>query len=154
MNLSPIFLHLIKLCISDTARFIQPREVARNYDCDYVLIDTSPGIRYWSINALALVDALFLTLKFGEVDIDGTGKMASDIYGSFTKFGAKSYLLLSRVGGYCVPNTLIIPHSHGNLEDAVIVPQIDEKDLGSILPKEVLKELISAIPCYCDIQFN
>jgi hypothetical protein len=36
----------------------------------------------------------------------------------------------------------------------VIVPQIDEKDLGSILPKEVLKELISAIPCYCDIQFN
>jgi chromosome partitioning protein len=80
--------------------------------------------------------------------------MASDIYGSFTKFGAKSYLILSRVGGYFVPNTLIIPHSHGNLEDVVTVPQIDEKDLGSTLSKEVSMELISAILCYYDIQFS
>src|SRR2546422_1217213 len=56
-------------------KFIQLREeLASDFDCDYVIIDTSPGIRYWSINSLAIADTLFLTLKFGDLDIDGTRK--------------------------------------------------------------------------------
>ena len=39
-----------------------------------MVLDTSPGVRYWSLNALALSDILFLTLKMGDVDIDGTKK--------------------------------------------------------------------------------
>jgi chromosome partitioning protein len=136
-------------------KFIQLREeLISDYDSDYVIIDTSPGIRYWSINSLAIADTLFLTLKYGDLDIDGTVKMANDIYGSFTKFGAKSYLLLNRVGGYCVPNTLIIPHVHGGTEGAVTVPQWDESELGKNLAHNVSMDLISAIPCYCDIQFS
>src|SRR5919109_2382222 len=88
-------------------RFILMREqLISNYDADYIIIDTSPGIRYWSINALAVADTLFLTLKMGDLDIDGTRKMAEEIYGSFTKFGAKSYLIMNRVAGYCVPNPI------------------------------------------------
>ncbi|MCI0562625.1 MAG: AAA family ATPase, partial [Nitrososphaera sp.] len=61
-------------------RFIQLREeLLMDYGSDYVIIDTSPGIRYWSINALAIADTLFLTLKFGDLDIEGTRKMANDI---------------------------------------------------------------------------
>lgn len=136
-------------------KFMLLREdLISEYNSDYILLDTSPGIRYWSINSLAIADTLFLTLKLGDLDIDGTRKMASDIYGSFTKFGAKSYLLLNRVGGYCVPNTLIIPHSGGRSEGAVALPQYDEDDLGRTLSHEVSMDLISAIPCYCDIQFS
>lgn len=134
-------------------KFIRLKEeLISEYDCDYIIIDTSPGIRYWSINSLAVADTLFLTLKFDELDIEGTRKIANDIYTSFTKFGAKSYLLLNRVGGYCVPNALILPDS--NSEDAVMVPQWNEKDLSKSLSEEVKMELISTIPCYCDIQFS
>src|SRR3712207_2168359 len=78
-----------------------------DYESDYVILDTSPGIRYWSINSLAIADILFLTLKFGDLDIEGTIKMANDIYGSFSKFGSKSFLLLNLVSGYCIPRTYL-----------------------------------------------
>jgi chromosome partitioning protein len=137
-------------------KFIQLREeLISDYDSDYIIIDTSPGIRYWSINSLAIADTLFLTLKFGDLDIVGTKKMASDIYSSFTKFGAKSYLLLNRVGGYCVPHTLLRPqHSHGDGSETITVPQENESNFGEMVSQEVGMDLISAIPCYCDIQFS
>jgi len=136
-------------------KFIQLREeLASDFDCDYVIIDTSPGIRYWSINSLAIADTLFLTLKFGDLDIDGTRKMANDIYTSFTKFGAKSYLLLNRVAGYCVPNTLVLPRSMQRSEGAVSLPQFNEEEVAANLSKDVSMDVISAIPCYCDIQFT
>lgn len=131
-------------------RFIQLRdELFSEYDCEYVILDTSPGIRFWSINSLAVADKLFLTLKFGELDIEGTKKLASDIYAKFTEIGAKSYVLLNRVGGYCVPH---IPASHS--AEAINVPQSDESDLISTISIEVGLKPISAIPCYCDIQFS
>ena len=93
-------------------RFILLREqLISLHDADYIIIDTSPGIRYWSINALAVADTLFLTLKMGDLDIDGTRKMADEIYGSFTKFGAKSYLVMNRVAGYCIPHDIISDHN-------------------------------------------
>ena len=56
-------------------RFILLREqLISSYDSDYIVIDTSPGIRYWSINALAVADILFLTLKMGDLDIEGVLK--------------------------------------------------------------------------------
>ena len=150
-------------------RFVQLREdLISDYECDYVILDTSPGIRYWSINSLAVADVLFLTLKYGDLDIEGTIKMAKDIYGSFTKFGSRSYLLLNRVAGYCVPRSLALDsqsakknndhdnnstHSH---EESLI----ELRALGSELPSDSFLsdqtkiEMISAIPCYCDIQFK
>lgn len=132
-------------------KFIQLREeLISDYNSDYIIIDTSPGIRYWSINSLAIADTLFLTLKAGDLDVDGTRKMANDIYGSFTKFGAKSYLLLNRVGGYCVPHALAAPRHH-RAEEIAMPPQ---EESNSSLAREVAMNLISAIPCYCDMQFS
>jgi chromosome partitioning protein len=134
-------------------RFIQLREdlISEN-DCDYLIMDTSPGIRYWSINSLAIADTLFLTLKFGDLDIDGTKKMANEIYRSFTQFGAKSFLLLNRVAGYCMPNSDAgTKHREFGANESGL---IDASDYGGLLAKEVNMDLISAIPCYCDIQFS
>ena len=46
-------------------------QLVSDYDADYVLVDTSPGIRQWSINVLAVADILLLTLKMGDLDVDG-----------------------------------------------------------------------------------
>src|SRR5437899_4977214 len=134
-------------------KFILLREqLISEYGVDYIIIDTSPGIRYWSINALAVADILFLTLKMGDLDIDGTKKMADDIYGSLTKFGAKSYLILNRVAGFCVPHAMTRPTS-GNTA-RVVIQQANESDVSSRISKTVGMDVISAIPCYCDIQFS
>src|SRR5215203_7093788 len=145
-------------------RFVQLREdLMSDYESDYVILDTSPGIRYWSINSLAVADVLFLTLKFGDLDIEGTIKMANDIYGSFTKFGSKSFLLLNLVSGYCIPRTYlqgsqstIKSNSSVPAEGTPIQIQTFEKELGSdtFLTDQTKMELISTIPCYCDIQFQ
>jgi chromosome partitioning protein len=155
-------------------RFILLREqLISLHDADYIIIDTSPGIRYWSINALAVADTLFLTLKMGDLDIEGTRKMAEEIYGSFTKFGARSYLVMNRVAGYCVPIHLTThqaegpqfpprtfgygsatPHTHG---DGSIITEQQKKEstvIANSLASEVRMDVISAIPCYCDIQFS
>jgi chromosome partitioning protein len=141
-------------------------QIISNYDADYIIIDTSPGIRYWSINALAVADTLFLTLKMDNLDIDGTRKMAGDIYSSFSKFGAKSYLVLNRVVGYCTPPptiTMYVANSSpcpsqttstaGSSHNKIIAIQQHE-DVGKILSEDVGMEIICSIPCYCDIQFS
>jgi chromosome partitioning protein len=121
-------------------------------NADFVIIDTSPGIRYWSINTLAVSDIVVLTLKMGDLDIDGTKKMAQEIYGAFTKFGTLCYLLLNRGPGYCSipesqhnPVTNTIGKHHGN------PIQYDSlEDLSNTIDIGVISE----IPCYCDIQFS
>jgi chromosome partitioning protein len=147
-------------------RFVQLREdLISDYDCNYVILDTSPGIRYWSINSLAVADVLFLTLKYGDLDIEGTIKMAKDIYASFTKFGSKSFLLLNRVSGYCVPRFTGGVNSQLTMNNDALVPSHDinpielkaiddELTSNAFLSDETKMEMISTIPCYCDIQFK
>lgn len=165
-------------------RFILLRELLiSEYHADYVIIDTSPGIRYWSINVLAVADTLLLTLKMGDLDIAGTRKLAEEIYGSFTKFGTKSFLLWNRVAGYCIPHnvhddrmlystaspstaTATLPTGSGtpaNLDHPASKSkstllmekqQATETDMKKFLTNETGMEVISAIPCYCDIQFS
>lgn len=126
-------------------RFILLREqLISNYSPDYIIIDTSPGIRYWSINALAVADALFLTLKMGDIDIEGTKRLAAEIYSSLSKYGTRSFLLLNRVAGYCTPDIAMMQgHDLG-----------DGSDVAGLISGETGLEVISSIPCYCDIQFS
>jgi chromosome partitioning protein len=140
---------------SQLRRFILLRDnLIRDYDFDFVIIDTSPGIRYWSINALAVADTLFLTLKMGDIDVEGTKRLASEIYGSLTKYGTKSFLLFNRVAGYCVPTNEIQYSDHGGTIENVILEGYGTDNAENILSKETNMDVISAIPCYCDIQFS
>jgi chromosome partitioning protein len=141
---------------SQLRRFILLRDnLIRDYDFDFVIIDTSPGIRYWSINALAVADALFLTLKMGDIDVEGTKRLASEIYGSLTKYGTKSFLLFNRVAGYCVPAHGTQHSDHGStINGNVVLEGYGTGNAESILSKETKMDVISAIPCFCDIQFS
>ena len=77
-------------------------EMASQNNIDYIIIDTSPGIRYWSINSLVIADLILLSLKMDSIDIEGTKKMANEIYSVFAKIGTKSYLLFNRAARYCL----------------------------------------------------
>ena len=146
---------------SQLRRFILLREqLISEYGLEYVIIDTSPGVRYWSINALAVANTLLLTLKMGDIDIEGTKRLASEIYGSLTKYGTKSFLLFNRVAGYCMPSH---KEQHSDSQNRRISDISDQSDLlidtgidsaESIVSKETSIDRISSIPCYCDIQFS
>jgi MinD-like ATPase involved in chromosome partitioning or flagellar assembly len=135
-------------------KFIMLREnIVSTYNPDFIIIDTSPGIRYWSINALAVADTIFLSLKMDGIDVEGTRIMAREIYDNFTKLGTKSYLLLNRVAGYCLPPSLKqedIAFGSQNYSAVLNEQSISIKKLNTDLNLDI----ISSIPCYCDIQFN
>jgi MinD-like ATPase involved in chromosome partitioning or flagellar assembly len=145
-------------------RFILLRELLTSeYKADYIIIDTSPGIRYWSINALVVADVLLLTLKMTDLDIVGTRALATEIYGSLTRFGAMSFLLLNRVSGYCLPDTTQYTTAIGaSLREPALKPrsslpikqQATETNIQNFLTNETGMQVISSIPCYCDIQFS
>jgi chromosome partitioning protein len=143
-------------------KFILLMQLLRSeHHADYIIIDTSPGIRYWSINALVVADALLLTLKMGDIDIAGTRKLVQEIYGSLTKFGTKSFLLWNRVTGYCFPHgfrddTTASAHTGmiGTLNQPAKPSSLLMDKQQTMLASETGMEVISAIPCYCDIQFS
>ena len=119
---------------------------------DYIILDTSPGIRHWSINSLAIADVIILSLKMDHIDIEGTKQMATDVYKSFINFGAKSYLLLNRIAGYCTPAKLNkdVILKPGKFEFTLLEQSETMTDLENYLKMDV----VSTIPCYCDIQFE
>ena len=132
-------------------KFMLLREqLVTDYDADYILVDTSPGIRQWSINVLAVADILLLTLKMGDLDVDGTKKIVEEVYNIFTGFGTPSFLLCNRVAGYCVPHTYAISK---NSQGLIELQKHDESSAVSVLSNDIGMKIISSIPCYCDIQF-
>ena len=134
-------------------RFVQLREkLIIDYDIDYIIIDTSPGLRFWSISALAISDTYFLALKAGDMDVTGTKSMATQLYESLTKYGAKPFLLLNKTPGYCNPSAGMIESLH-SIDNGSVV-EMREADLADTLARQVGIEVISSIPCYCDIQFS
>ncbi|HJU59757.1 MAG TPA: AAA family ATPase [Nitrososphaeraceae archaeon] len=128
-------------------------EMASQHNIDYIIIDTSPGIRYWSINSLVISDLILLSLKMDSIDIEGTKKMANEIYSAFTKIGTKSYLLFNRAAGYCLPPNLIQETTHSPVANYEMVVN-EQLNITDKFKKEVDMEIIGNIPCYCDIQFD
>jgi chromosome partitioning protein len=106
---------------------------------EYLFLDTSPGIRYWSINSLATADLMFLLMKDSDIDIEGTRKMINDIYDSLSRFGSKYYVILNKVPGAAVNPMLNEPN---------------EKALVADLERVVGAQVVGSVPCYCDIQFS
>jgi chromosome partitioning protein len=148
-------------------RFIYLRErLISDFHADYIIIDTSPGMRFWSINSLAIADILLLTLKMGSLDVDGTRIAVNEIYKSFTKFGSKAYLLYNLIAGYCVPAAVGSHTETVTTLESTSVPQegktllkkleqpLNEVDFVKRLSADLGIPAIISIPCYCDIQFS
>ena len=129
---------------------------------DYLIIDTSPGIRTWSINALAISDVLLLTLKSGDIDSKGTKRLVDDIYSTFAKHGSRTFLLYNRVAGFCKPPKDFLKGDNssetlGGTSAALGGGDLVQHKFNMAEPKlsvELGIKTISSIPCFCDIQFS
>jgi MinD-like ATPase involved in chromosome partitioning or flagellar assembly len=133
--------HDSKWQLQAVRRFLKAKqELFEKYNLDYLLLDTSPGIRYWSINTLATADFLFLLTKDSDMDIDGTRKMINDIYDSLSRFGSKYYIILNKVPG-AIPTSRVEGFS-------------DEKAWIEELERVIGAKVVGSIPCFCDIQFS
>ena len=149
-------------------RFIYLRErLISDFHADYIIIDTSPGMRFWSINSLAIADILILTLKMGSLDVDGTRLAVNEIYKSFARYGSKAYLLYNLIAGYCVPEEATtragdaqiitsssVPQEHKTLLNKLGEEPSTEADFVKRLSADLGIPPIVSIPCYCDIQFS
>jgi len=135
-------------------KFLMLREeIVSKYNADFVIIDTSPGIRYWSINSLAIADTILLSLKLDGIDLKGTRLLAREIYDSLTKLGTRSYLLLNRAAGYCLPPNLAGEQTSATQE--MFNNTVDNQSaVISKLNADIGMDTILSIPCYCDIQFD
>lgn len=133
--------HDLKWQLKAVRRFLSAKKsLIEDYNLDYVLLDTGPGIRYWSINTLATADVLFLTMKISDMDIEGTKKMTADIYDSLKKFGLRYYIILNKV-----PGAAPIEDSGWHENEFTLIEEL-ETDMNT--------KVIGTVPCYCDIQFN
>jgi chromosome partitioning protein len=131
--------HDTKWQLQALRRFLSAKqELFEKYKLDYLFLDTSPGIRYWSINTLASADLIFLLMKDSDMDIEGTKKMVSDIYDALSRLGSRYFVILNKV-------------SNGSTTS---ISPSDEKARIAELEQIVDAKVVGSIPCYCDIQFN
>ena len=99
---------------------------------DIIIIDSSPGITYDSLNAMSSSDAVILVATPDPVDIQGTVDMSSEIYPSLVKFGAQPALVLNKIP-WEAPNQLY-----------------DTEQILNKLKIEADLPVISQCPCFCD----
>jgi chromosome partitioning protein len=133
--------HEMKWQLAALRRFLKAKnKLFEEYKIDYLFLDTSPGIRYWSINTLAAADILFLIMKNSDMDIVGTKKMVRDIYDSLVKFGSQYFIILNKV-----PGASPIEEERWGA---------DEKTFENEIEDSVQTKVVGSIPCFCDIQFS
>jgi len=63
---------------------------------DYVIIDSSPGLQYSSINAVVTADLVLIVTSIDKSDVEGTERMISDLYDLFEK---KTGIIVNKVLG-------------------------------------------------------
>lgn len=95
---------------------------------DYLILDTSPGLQYSSINAIVTADLVLVATTFDLSDVDGTRRMLRELYDLFEK---KTEVVLNKV--------LDVSSKAGKEE-----VQSKVKDVYKV-------PLLGIVPCYCDI---
>jgi septum site-determining protein MinD len=91
---------------------------------DYLILDTSPGLAYSSINAMVSSDVTLVVATTELSDIEGTRSMIHELYDLFDK---KTAIILNRI-----MEPLMTKDELQKLYDGV--------------------DFLDAIPCFCDVQ--
>jgi MinD-like ATPase involved in chromosome partitioning or flagellar assembly len=113
----------------------------REYQIDYLLFDTSPGVKYWSINAIVLADILFLLMTINDTNIEGTKRMVTDIYDNLAQYNTHRFILANKIPSGMAPQPTSVSETD---------IQGWEKELTSAIKMTV----VESIQCFCDIQFS
>ena len=98
---------------------------------DFCISDTSPGVQYSSINAIASSDLSVIITTLDSLDLKGTEDMLVELYDALDK---EAVVLLNKFS----PETRIKPNEkNGKLADK--------------LERTLKHKIIGVIPCYCDV---
>lgn len=95
---------------------------------DYIIMDTSPGLQYSSINAIVTSDLVIVATTFDKSDVDGTKRMLRELYDLFEK---KTEIVLNKV--LDVPTSTRQESMQTRVKDSYHAP------------------LLGVIPCFCDV---
>jgi len=96
---------------------------------DYLILDTSPGLQYSSINAIVSADLILVATTLDRSDVDGTKRMLHELYELFEK---KTDIILNKV-----------------LYDVSSKPAKEE--LASRIKNMYQIPSLGIIPCFCDV---
>ncbi|MFW6117301.1 MAG: MinD/ParA family ATP-binding protein [Thermoproteota archaeon] len=96
---------------------------------DYLILDTSPGLQYSSINAIVSADLAVVASTFDKSDVAGTKRMLHELYDLFEK---KTNVIVNKV-----------------LYD--ISSPANKRDLINRIENTYEVPILGAIPCFCDV---
>ena len=96
---------------------------------DYLVLDTSPGLQYSSINAIVSADLVIVATTFDRSDVEGTKRMLRELYDLFEK---KTEVVVNKV-----------------LYDASLKSGKDE--LQTRIEEIHQVPVLGIIPCFCDV---
>ncbi len=100
---------------------------------DRVIIDTSAGMQFSSVNALALSDLIVLVTKMDPFDLDGSKEIVRGVY---KVLGRRCGAIVNRVVGEAA-----------YLSDA-------RRDFSNSIEKMLEMPVIGVVPCFCDVQMS
>ena len=106
------------------------QELVDKFGVDIIIIDTSPGIQYSSVNAVVSADVSVIVSTMDILDVEGVQRMVRELYNPFEK---KTIILVNKA----------VPHEFASEES--------RETLLARVKEMFTQPLIAIIPCYCDI---
>jgi len=97
---------------------------------DYLILDTSPGLQYSSINAIVAADVALVVTSLDASDIKGTQRMTSELYDLFEK---KTGIVVNKV-----------------LPD-ILSSTVGKKNFSEHFHNTHNLPVLHTIPCFCDV---
>jgi septum site-determining protein MinD len=98
---------------------------------DYIILDTSPGLQYSSVNAVVSSDTAIIVTTNDEVDIEGSKNLIENLYIELDK---KPVVLINKIFPETTPTT-----------------KSTEKELINKIEKYLKSPIVASILCYCDV---
>jgi len=97
---------------------------------DYLILDTSPGLQYSSINAIVTADVVLVVTSLDASDINGSQRMTSELYDLFEK---KTGILINKV-----------------IAD-YLSSEAEQKKFNKYIKSLHSLPVLATIPCFCEV---
>lgn len=111
--------------------FSMRKTLFKEMKIDYIILDTSPGLQYSSINAVVSSDISIIITTNDEVDLLGTKRLIEELYLELEK---NPIVLINKI----FPETRLLTEQN-------------QKKLISEIENQLESPIITTIPCYCEV---
>jgi septum site-determining protein MinD len=98
---------------------------------DYIILDTSPGLQYSSVNAVVSSDTAIIVSTNDELDLNGSKNLIENLYVELDK---KPVVLVNK----------IFPETQTSTK-------ITKKEIINKIEKQLKSPVVAAMLCYCDV---